>query len=103
MSELMFPLMKIVDKKPIAKKKVKKLKGCELLRVPNDEEGRAFLKTLSKYFNYSKHSMKKRGRGTQRKQKVATIGKTLNFCHDIPVGLSEWVAVYITPKYRSRY
>lgn len=35
-----------------------------------------------------------RGRGTNRKARVATIGRTLNSSHDLPISLSDRIAIY---------
>lgn len=63
--------------------------------VPNNEEGRKFLKLLTKFRN--KKEMTKfrvRGRGKNRKKKMLAKKGFINMCHDIDIAEAEWYAVY---------
>jgi len=40
------------------------------------------------------HRIRLRGRGANRKAKVNAVGRTLNHCHDLPVSLSDTIAIY---------
>ena len=74
-----------------------------LLRVPNTDEGRAFLKQFKRYLNKKTYSIRLRGRGTDRKAKAATLGETLNMTHDIPLQVADSFAVYTEHKRKKLY
>jgi hypothetical protein len=81
------------------KRRIKTTKGGQLLTVPNTPDGRLCISLLKKFVNRNLiESIKVRGRGTDRKAKVKAIGGSLNFCHDIPLSVSDYLAVYFNPK-----
>ena len=61
-----------------------------MFEVPNDNEGHAFLKQLSKYMNHKVYKRHARGRGSRKDSKGAQS--------HITIANSEWIAVYVDSK-----
>jgi len=72
----------------MSKSKKIKTKGCQIVSVPNDAEGQAFLKQFSKYANFNQYILKKHGRG----------GGGGNYCKDTPLDKAKWIALYFYDK-----
>lgn len=68
---------------------IKTTKGFQLFNVPNTPEGNAFRKELGKFLNRSRFRLKANGRGTRKH------GGQQSF---VPIGISEWIAVYANLK-----
>lgn len=68
------------------------------LRIPNTDEGRNFLHTMRKYVDRNNVEVKVRGRGVNRRAKMASVGKTLNFTHDITLDVADSFAIYFHPR-----
>lgn len=62
-------------------------KGSQLFNVPNDEEGREFMRLASKFLNKRVYQrINKRGRGKNRPK---------TFTRDLTVADAEWFAIYL--------
>lgn len=59
-----------------------KTEGAQILSVPNDEEGKAFMKQFDKYKNTAKYRFRKRGRGNSGKS------------GSVPKEKARWIAIY---------
>jgi hypothetical protein len=67
--------------------------GNQVFNVPNDEEGRVFLRLLRKYMNRPRWCFRVRGRGPRKKAGDARVSFSRSL--GIPQAESEWLAVYI--------
>jgi hypothetical protein len=67
----------------------KNTNGNQLFNVPNDEDGRKFLKDVAKYINRGKVTYKNRGRGSRKNAGTDAY---------LPLNNAEWIAVYVYPK-----
>ena len=78
---------------PVSEKEVKKIKeikeiktqGTQTFNVPNDAEGRTFLKSARKYLNRPTFNVRSRGRGNRANGNRSNIA----------LSHAEWIAVYI--------
>jgi len=71
----------------MSKSKKIKTKGTQIVSVPNDAEGQAFLKQFSKYANFNQYILKKHGRGGGGK-----------YTRDTPLDKAKWIALYFYDK-----
>jgi|WetSurSiteA1Bulk_404760.scaffolds.fasta_scaffold274564_1 hypothetical protein len=76
------------------------VKSHNILTVPNNEEGKEFMKQFKKFFNRKTYSLQVRGRHANRTAIMRMAGKRMNSCRDITVGLADRHAVYIALKSR---
>jgi len=61
--------------------------------VPNNDDGRAFLKQVRKYLNRANWKVRVRGRNENRKQYRAVTGRKLK--EDLPQKYASYFAVYV--------
>jgi len=73
----------------MSKSKKIKTKGSQIVSVPNNEEGQAFLKQFSKYCNFNTYTLKKHGRG----------GGCGKYCRDTTLEKAKWIALYFYDKH----
>jgi len=71
----------------MSKSKKIKTKGTQIVSVPNDAEGQAFLKQFSKYANFKQYILKKQGRGGGEK-----------YSRETSLGKAKWIALYFYDK-----
>jgi len=71
--------------------------GAQVFNVPNDEEGRAFMASVSKYLNRPQYGMKKRGRGSEGRERH-NGRMTYNGQSNCNLGKADWVALYVSGK-----
>ena len=69
-----------------------------LFKVPNNEQGREFLKLAKQFINRKDFALKKRGRGKNRKLVALKAGYELNHCKDIRIPFADYYAVYLQRK-----
>lgn len=74
-----------------------------LFRVPNTEEGRAFLAQAKKFLNKKTYSLIKRTRGSKRREARLSIGYSPSHAMDMPVSIAEWYGIYANRKDRKFY
>jgi hypothetical protein len=81
-----------VQKKPnVIESKIGKYQSERYIgTVPNDECGWEFIDRIKN----SGAEVRLRGRHSNRKAAMAAVGLTPNYCNDIPVRLSERIAIY---------
>jgi hypothetical protein len=70
--------------------------GNQLFSVPNTPEGQKFLADVQKYLNKKRYSIRSKGRGS-RVEYQKTAGRYNAQC-GLPVGLAEYLAVYLDTK-----
>ena len=77
----------------------RKSKGIRsVFAVPNDAEGKEFLRLARKFLRTGDFKLHVRGRHSKRTEVTKGAGVVMNSHHDIPVSLSEWFAVYLRAK-----
>jgi len=71
----------------------------KIFKVPNTDEGKAFLKLASKYLNKEDYTIAKRGRNPNRAVHAVAQGKRRGaYRQDVPLRFSTTIAVYIRIK-----
>jgi len=71
--------------------------GTQMFNIPNNEEGRFFIKLVQKFLNSSKYKISSRGRA-KRRRLLAELDNRFYNRSDIPIAQAEWIALYVKNK-----
>lgn len=78
-----------------------KTDGKQAFNVPNNDEGREFLRLAKKFANYPAMSMRKHGRAQNRLAAFERVGRVNSSAWErrcrVPLAGAEWIALYIVP------
>lgn len=70
-----------------------------VVKVPNNPEGKEFIRLFRKFTKGTKVKTLCRGRHPERRKVMKEKGMYINSCHDIPCSVAQTIAIYIKPKH----